>query len=433
MSASRLLAIGFIFICTAFAWFALGGSIVARTGEYDSNLARQVAQLWGGYHNQVAPDAWYEQPRLVEEEVQERDSSGRRVTKRISKTVIDQVPVALASSRVDVRVDLDQRRKGLLWYNTYRMGLEGRYRVRNSGSLDRWMVVHFKFPSTEAIYDGFTFRVNGQDAAPASDLSQGITSRFMLAPGTEAVVELSYRSRGLGDWTYAFGKSGVAQVHDFELKMTTDFDAIDFPAGTISPTTKTRAGRGWLLTWRFDSLVTGQKVGMSPPNRLNPGPLASRITFFAPVSLLFFITVLVMLGLVRNQNLHPMNHFFLAAAFFSFHLLLAYLVDHINVHAAFAIASATSLFLVISYLRVVGGMAFALRQAGFAQVVFLVLFSYAFFFEGYTGLTVTVGGVVTLFVLMQLTARVNWTEALSSRGGWSVPSAIKLQADPKTP
>ena len=115
-----------------------------------------------------------------------------------------------------------------------------------------------------------------------------------------------------------------------------------------------------------------------------------------------------------------MNYFFLAAAFFSFHLLLAYLVDHIDIHAAFVAASATSIFLVVSYLRVVGGFRFALVRAGVAQLVFLVLFSYAFFFEGYTGLTVTLGAIVTLFVLMQVTARVNWTQAFGGSGdGWS--------------
>jgi hypothetical protein len=51
--------------------------------------------------------------------------------------------------------------------------------------------------------------------------------------------------------------------------------------------------------------------------------------------------------------------------------------------------------------------------AGSAQVVFLVLFSYAFFFEGFTGLAITVGAIVTLFVLMQLTARVSWDEVFS--------------------
>ena len=162
-------------------------------------------------------------------------------------------------------------------------------------------------------------------------------------------------------------------------------------------------------------MAGGQRIGVTAPNRLNPGPLASRITFFAPVSLLFFFTVMVILGIIRGRSLHPMNYFFLAAAFFAFHLLLAYLVDHLDINASFSIAAGTSLFLVISYLRVVAGMRVALVEAGAAQLVFLVLFSYAFFFEGVTGVTVTIGAVLTLFVLMQVTARVRWDEVFARR------------------
>jgi hypothetical protein len=67
----------------------------------------------------------------------------------------------------------------------------------------------------------------------------------------------------------------------------------------------------------------------------------------------------------------------------------------------------------VSYLRRVAGARLALGEAAVAQIVFLVLFSYAFFFEGYTGLTVTIGAIATLFVLMQATARVNWTRAFA--------------------
>jgi hypothetical protein len=68
--------------------------------------------------------------------------------------------------------------------------------------------------------------------------------------------------------------------------------------------------------------------------------------------------------------------------------------------------------LVVSYLRLVTGAAGALGTAA-AQVVFLVLFSYAFFFEGLTGLAITIGAIVTLFVLMQITARVSWDEVFA--------------------
>ncbi len=409
MTPARLVAIGFIYCCAAVSWFTLGASVVERTGEKDASLAQEVGQLWGGRHNQVAPDAWYESPRLVTEQVQEKDKEGRTLTKQVTRESVDNVPLSLASSRVEVALDLEQRRKGLLWYDTYGVAFSGEYRVRKPGSEPRIVHVHFSFPSTEAIYDGFRFSVDGQEAMPVSDLAQGLAVSTLVAGSSEIVAKVSYRSRGLGDWTYAFSRTGVGQLKDFHLAMTTNFAGIDFPAGTLSPTTRTAQGEGYRLAWDFESLVTGQRVGMDPPSRLNPGPLAARITFFAPVSLLFFFTVMVILGVLRQQSLHPMNYFFLAAAFFAFHLLLAYLVDHISIHAAFLIASATSVFLVVSYLRLVCGLRSALAEAGLAQVVYLVLFSYAFFFEGYTGLTVTLGAVATLYVLMQATASVDWS------------------------
>ena len=52
---------------------------------------------------------------------------------------------------------------------------------------------------------------------------------------------------------------------------------------------------------------------------------------------------------------------------FAFHLLLAYLVDHISIHLAFVICSLVSIALVISYLRLVLGMQFAAREAAIAR------------------------------------------------------------------
>jgi len=268
-------------------------------------------------------------------------------------------------------------------------------------------VARLKFPSSDAPYDRFTLRLNGIEAPPVSNLSE-VEVHALVAAGAEAPLEVRYSSRGLDEWFYAFAESGVTQVHDLALTMTTDFADVDFPPGTMSPTTA-RTTTGRKLDGKFESLVTGQAIGLDLPDKTNPGPLAARITFFAPVSLLFFTTVLVILGILNDENLYPMNYAFLSAAFFAFHLLLGYLVDHLNIHRSFVLASATSSFLVVTYLRIVAGSRFAIRRAGLAQLVFLVLFSDAFFFKGYTGLTVTVGAIVTLFVLMQATGRVDWS------------------------
>jgi hypothetical protein len=53
---------------------------------------------------------------------------------------------------------------------------------------------------------------------------------------------------------------------------------------------------------------------------------------------------------------------------------------------------------------------FAVAEAGLAQLIYLVLFSYAFFFEGFTGLAITIGAILTLFVVMQMTGRIQWME-----------------------
>jgi len=415
MTAARLAAIGFIFLCTAVAWAVLGGTVVGRTGETDGRLSQEVARLWGGHHVQVAPQAFVLRPRDVEEEVKERGPRGRTVVRTVKRTVIEEVPFAAAASRVRVDLGLEHRRKGLLWYDTYTVVFEGDYRFVSPDPVERDVLVRFAFPSKEATYDAFVVRLGGREAPPATDFSNGLTLIGRAAPGRELNLRVAYRSRGLGEWAYAFVREGVAQVRDFDLAMTTDFDGFDFPAGTISPTGRTRSGRGWTLNWAFESLAAGKRIGIDPPNLLNPGPVTARITFFAPVSLLFFLTVMVILGVLSGRSLHPMNYFFLAAAFFAFHLLLAYLVDHVEMNTAFAIAAATSVFLVVSYLRVVAGMRTALVQAGLAQLVFLVLFSYAFFFEGYTGVTVTIGAVLTLFALMQLTARVDWGAGFARR------------------
>jgi hypothetical protein len=319
------------------------------------------------------------------------------------------------ATRAEVRLDLEPRRRGLLWYDTYGVAFDGRFVFRNPDPVERSIEARFDLPDGTTHYDDLVVRWNGQPVDTAADLSRGIRAGGRVPAGGEAVLEVGYRSRGLGTWTYAFAAGGVAQVRDFSLVMRTDFVRIDFPAGSVSPSTTQREGDGWRLVWDFDNLVTGQALGMDLPNRLNPGPLASRITFFAPVSLLFFLTVMVLLGVTSGASLHPMNYFFLAAAFFAFHLLLAYLVDHLSVHASFVIAAAVSVGLVLSYLRVVTGTRRALLHAGAAQTAFLVLFSYAFFFEGYTGLTVTVGAVITLFVLMQKTAAVSWAAVFGAR------------------
>jgi inner membrane protein involved in colicin E2 resistance len=414
----RVIAVGFIFVCTAAAWGILSATIFARSEGSGSGLRAKVEGIWGS--EQVAT------PPLAEYFREERQKVTKNVdNKEVQEVVMLQVahPLPLESSHLTADVDLDYRQKGLMWYSTYAIGFSGDYVFRNNSGQAETITFRLHLPSMQSIYDGLKFTLDGE-TLPVSNRKDYAEASAVLQPGVPAKLGVSYKSRGLGTWSYNFG-DGVAQVRDFDLKLHTNFSDIDFSDNALAPTAKQTAGSGWDLRWTYQDLVSGYRIALVMPERLQPGPLAGAISLFAPVSLFFFFFVMLLVTSIRQIDLHPMNYFFLAAAFFAFHLLLAYLVDHISIHWAFAICSLVSVFLVVSYLRLVAGLQFAAFVAGGAQLVYLVLFSYAFFFKGLTGLTITIGAIVTLFVAMQLTGRIKWGE-LNRRG--PAPPPIPFRA-----
>lgn len=403
----RVVAIIAILICTTIAWAILGSTIFYRTYSLDPVLRSRVGSTWGTDQLQNAPTATY-----VVTSFRQKYSTvdGKETAKTVEEHEIHSIDPGRTRARAELH--LDYRRKGLLWYSTYHVSFRGTYEFTNTDDQSRPVTFTLHLPAEQAVYDGMAFTINGK-LVPISNAKDDAYAVAEVPAHQTAVLDVEYRSQGLGSWRYSFGNS-VSQVHDFELRVATDFGGFDFPDGTLSPTAEHRAGAGWDLVWNYKNLVSGYQIGLSMPEKIQPGPLTGRISYFAPVSLLFFFFVLFMLTTIRGIELHPMNYFFLACAFFSFHLLMAYLVDHISIHLAFLICSGVSVFLVISYLRLVVGLRFAAVEAGLAQFVYLILFSYAFFFEGFTGLAIAVGAILSLFVAMQLTGRIRWAEKFSA-------------------
>jgi len=424
--AKRLFAIVFIFVCTSAAWMILGGTIFSRTHGSDRSLSGRVGSTWGTSQAQQAPVAFIErvETRTIQEvgrpyPEERRMSPDQRTTTTAvpaatqrTETMRVRVPLSLDQSRIAVDFDLDHRRKGLLWYSTYAVAFNGSFRFTNTTASDS-VLFEFRLPAAQAIYDDLRVTMNGSPAAHQIR-DQAIVTSARLARGESATLAVAYKSRGLNDWRYVLGQE-VSAVRDLDMVMRTNFDDIDFPENTLSPTAKERAGEGWKLRWTHANLLSGFQIGMDMPKKLQPGPLAGQIAFFAPVSLLFFFAVMFIITTLRGIDLHPMNYAFLAAGFFSFHLLMAYLVDHISIHVAFLIASVVSIALVVSYLRLAVGEKFAFREAAAAQFIYLVLFSYAFFFKGFTGLAITIGSILTLFAAMQLTGRIRWSEVFARK------------------
>lgn len=402
MTVLRLIAIALIFVLAAGSWFVLAGSVDYRTNNSGEALGERVEGLWGGPQAQMGPTFTYASP-------------GKHGS------------LDLLGSDITADFKLDQRRKGLLWYATYAVDFRAGYQVKNTLDSRTNATFSLEFPSPEGEYDGFEVSVDGKPMAVTYS-GGSATATFPIAAGATALVRAGYRSKGLDNWSYVPTRDGVGVVKDFSLTMTTDFDKVDFPDGAVSPTHVGQNGAGTTMTWKYVNLVSGRPITLTMPKPMNPGPLAARISLFAPVSLLFFFAGLVLLTATQGIRLHPVNYGFLAAGFFAFHLLFAYLVDRVDINVSFLIASVTSVLLCVGYLWLVLGAGKALTEIALSQFVFLVLFSYSFFFEGLTGLAVTIGSVITLGYFMVKTAHVDWGTVFSKPKG--LPIAEPFSSGP---
>jgi inner membrane protein involved in colicin E2 resistance len=410
----RIVAIIAIFVCTAIAWAILGSTIFYRTYNAESGLSGRVASTWGAPQAQAPPSIareWQEQKTV---EVEEKGKKTRR-----TESYLRSEPVKIDASHVAATLHIDYRQKGLLWFSTYKVDFDGAYTFQNPTPREEEFVIQLPFPAQQAVYDNVQLLLDDKPLTVTFSGSQAV-ARARLTAGAKSVLHAAYRSQGLDSWRYTFARENadgsgkeISQARDFHLLLKTDFSGFDFPDNSLSPSEKRQTANGWELQWDFQNLVSGFDIALTMPQKLQPGPLAGRISYFAPVSLFFFFFLVFILSTLRGNDLHAMNYFFLACAFFAFHLLLAYLADHISIHAAFVISSLVSIVLVVSYLRLVVDLRFAVVEAGLTQLIYLVLFSYAFFFEGFTGLTVTIGAILTLFVVMQMTGRIRWEEKFS--------------------
>jgi Inner membrane protein CreD len=409
MSGLRLLSVVGVFCLASLAWVVLGAVTTERTQALDRVLATEMSSLWGPRVFAQASPWWAPSPEAG------REQEG-----------------TLAPAASEIRADLDHehRYKGLLWYSTFAVDFTATYRFEPEDGSSGAVV--FPLPEDVRTYQDLRTEVDGTpQAVTTADIAAGRLVIPIEGGETPRTVTVHYRSGGRDAWLYCVGDApsvtfpdGVpvvaadgrlSEARDLDLVVTTSFTEIDYPRGALSPAQRARPeGPGMKAVWAYPRLISSQAIGVVMPARPNAGPIVARMSFFAPVSLLFFFTVLFTLMVLKRIPLHPMHYLFVSAGFFSFHILLAYLADLMDLQLAFGVCAAISVALVVSYMRLAAGVRFAVTWVALAQLVYLVGFSYAFFWESRTGLTVVIGAILTLFLLMQATGRIDWSVALSA-------------------
>ena len=162
MTVRRLFAIAGIFLGTSAAWAILGTSLVARSGEFDSRLEREVHALWGTPQRQLAATGSIDRPGVETEVVERKDAAGQVTRSEIRKDVMRPRRSALTRPARRWTSSSRHRQKGLLWYATYDVRFQATYRFRNPDGEPRAMHLRLPLPEGQVLFDDVTLRVDGR-------------------------------------------------------------------------------------------------------------------------------------------------------------------------------------------------------------------------------------------------------------------------------
>jgi len=403
MSVKKIIAIVMIFIFTVVAWMILGASNLARTDKSFSSLKGQVANLYGSRLNIESPRCYTKTAKLREETV-------NNVTRTVE--YFEYQNHELIKSDIVINVYLDQRKKGNLWFPTFKARFEGKYTFLIEQEDHNDIYLFSTLGSANSIYNNLYLNINNKDIDNILPLVNRQDMPVIPLDDNTVQLIISYEATGMEDIHYLIttNRNNIAQINDFNLVISTDFELHDFPSDMMSPTHTTKKEKGYDLVWELNKTITGKNIGLIIPNKLNPGQIITRVSFFAPVSLLFFFTVLFMFSVILKVNLHPMHFFFLAATFFSFHLMFSYFSDQLDIYLSFFISAVISLILTVTYMRLISPKKLAFIYSPAIQFIYLIVFSFSFFFDGITGIIVTICSVITLFIIMQVTGKIDWDE-----------------------
>ena len=425
---AQLTAIAIIFLGFTIAWVILGSVNAGRTEGQTDLLSKRVQNSYGGPLIITPPRIYYERTRERKVKVAGLET----ISSFKERETVDP-----SDSNVAVDLSLERKKVGNLWFPVFFAKYRGQYEYDVEAiPKDVRSETLFLLPglsSSESIFRNIEFKLNGALVEPLARIVSNTPVELTATRyvNGKLMVDFSYETTGTGYFLYLLSNLGQQQIlgenevrsdsiekarltrlDNFNLKLTTDFIKYEFPKRTVPYTTLRQEDGRSEFEWLFDKTVTGKNIGLIVPEELNPGDIASRISFFAPISLLFFFVVVTIFGILAKNRLHPMHYAFLAATFLSFHLTFSYAADHLSMHVAFATASFVSCFLTFTYLARVKGHKYALVGTSL-QLLYLVVFSWSFFYQtdsglGITGLVVTIVSVLTLFALMQLTAKLDW-------------------------
>ncbi len=404
-----------IFIPIVIGLLMLAERLDMRTYKAMYAQKNSVERIWGGNLAQPMPSVRY---------------------KHFGSDVSSLSRGDIHATDVKVALNVDYRKKGLVYYTGYNAEFMGKYTLKNPEKEKIYLSFIFPYPTEqgEGMLSDVKLLVNGEEDLQNTEYQPTLALwTGLLEAGASLEITLHYKGRGLNAFKYGF-ESGK-QINNFNLQMLVDVsDNLDYPDSTMPPTAPLEVSeQGTKLVWQLDRTLTRFNIGVVLPDKLNIEKQMAVMSYRAPAFFLLFFLALLITFVLAGQAVNFIQVAVVSVGYFMFYPLFAYLVVYIHPVLALLTAFAVIGFLIFNYLR-------NLHQT---QIALAVLVAYTFclgittvaaLLPLYTGLILTLEGVVLIAVIMQVLTQFkhlqvnelfDWVEANPTK----TPSKTDVETD----
>ena len=371
-----------LFFPLLMGWLVLTLRLETRTDFVMHRQLHSVKRIWGGNLEQPMPSVRY---------------------KGFGSDVSALTKGEIHASDISVMLEMDYRKKGLVYYTGYKADFIGKYSIRNPGTEKIYLSFIFPYPMKqgEGMLRNVKLLVNDKEDIENTEYQQNlILWTGLLEPAQSLEMQVQYAGRGLNHFIYGFAPG--KQINHFKMKIDVlGSGSVNYPVSTMTPTETTDTDEGTTLTWKLNSVLTQLNIGVLLPDRINIARQISVMTQRAPAFFLMFLASLCIILAISGYPLNFIRIVIISIAYFLFYPLFAYLSVYMNVVLSFILSFGVIGLLIFNYSRVVYRLNTAMANAA-AYTFYLGITSIATLLPTYTGLILVIEGVVLLAIAMQV-------------------------------
>lgn len=376
----------FIFMPLLIGFFALSMRLEYRTDRAIGHQKASVERIWGGGLAQPMPSVRY---------------------KRFGSDVSSLSKGDIYASNVAVNLAVDYRKKGLVYHTGYNANFTGQYTIHNPENEKIYLSFIFPYPTKpgEGLLRNIKLLVNGEEDVKDTEYQPTLVLwTGLLEAGKSLEITVIYDGRGLNQFEYGF--EPARQINNFSMEITVQgAKDLDYAESTMPPTeTPQERPKGKTLSWKLDRALTQSNIGVILPDKLNVSKQLNIMTYRAPAFFMLFLISLLITFILSGITPNFIQVAIISVTYCAFYPLFAYLTVYIDLIFAFMIAFGVIGLLIFNYLRILHTMRIALAVV-IAYTFYLGITSIAALLPMYTGLILTIEGVILIGIIMQVLTR----------------------------